>query len=403
MTAGVEPTRDYAANPSRPVDWATFDDLGGDCVIGHGADLDGVFDAAPPYEFFDFGTSGDTGSDTRIVGTIAAQTTGGGAGGDTDSLTISFRNVADDTLVFTDTTTVAFNAAISFDVDQTFNEPVRLVVEHSFVRAGAETIQFASGTIALDYATPTVTTPPTPIAPPPPGVIGDGSTTDRLIYLQQSPHEAPPHGVPTYYDWYAGPTRHDPYGGQYGASIAWGQIYLAVGHSIPSNVRVQIRGLRLYGWVGSSSSWMAIQAPSDNIQGAHFVESFAGNASVGSDIRDETANGGGISVTMVPGYNFHFWIGQWPRPSLPGYITQFASYFEARLIKDNPVGVDHTNTGDLIANGGNDLYPSTTATVGAGGAAAGAGEGRFAFLDGSWQVYGLATVDAPILVAHPVP
>ena len=70
-------------------------------------------------------------------------------------------------------------------------------------------------------------------------------------------------------------------------------MYIPRTGSNATNTRCQIRNL-MTKFLLADGTWMVVQSGSP--AGEAFLENFANNASIPADIRDESANSGGISV-----------------------------------------------------------------------------------------------------------
>ena len=131
------------------------------------------------------------------------------------------------------------------------------------------------------------------------------NTVELLISDMQGPHEARPRGVPDNQEWAFNPRiamGNDP--GDWQAMITWGQFYEPVEGNPATNTRVQIRDIKAYYLSKTDNEWHLWQE-SEVVEGAAYVEDFAGDESIPADIRTEEE---GVSVAPAgEGYNFHFW------------------------------------------------------------------------------------------------
>jgi hypothetical protein len=166
------------------------------------------------------------------------------------------------------------------------------------------------------------------------------------------------------------------------AMTGWGQIYADANAVEPTNVRIEIKNIEAYLWSNSQHVWTRVQSDVQ-VDGAHYVEDFTGNASITPDVRTEPD--GGLSVTMVSGYNFHFWPpsgrGAVSNPSDVGAV--FTTY-QARLILDDPNGPNNLAQAKYLANVGSDWWRDLTIGFGDGTNNPGVGQGRFVYLSSSW-------------------
>lgn len=253
--------------------------------------------------------------------------------------------------------------------------------------------------------------PPPVVSPIPPPV----TNLDRLIYCTKGPHELDPHGVPDgsaayggeKYDWCHNPTGLgtqnwnagkglDP-SAPNGCLIMWGQVYLGVGMALPSNTRVAVRNCRALCTDGKT--WTIIQdQKGQGIGGGAYPENFKGGSGINPNVRAEPD--GSISSKPIAGVNYHFWIGQWPRPAIPAGAIGFISTVEARLVADDATKpVD--GAGKMTVNCGIDLYnrPDQQPDTIQGGL----GQGRFCVATTSWQTMGFSTWTEAQLRALPPP
>jgi hypothetical protein len=228
------------------------------------------------------------------------------------------------------------------------------------------------------------------------GGTGGGINTLIAVTHQMShAHIDYPYG-PLGYSWEQGPdaTADHPPGG-YTAATMWGTVNF--GHSGPGgdqNVRIQLRYLELYVLV--SGVWhVGQQCNSANIgvqvQSADYTVS--GPA---ANVRDETGNGGGVSVLMPKGtvngsvaglqhWSFQFYpnTGRADVSAYVGSIQSGFTTFQTRLILDAPAGTDDRHLGNYVANSGGDWWQSLTSGYPSNGQLA---QGQMVRIpqDGSW-------------------
>jgi hypothetical protein len=219
----------------------------------------------------------------------------------------------------------------------------------------------------------------------------------RILYSMGGPHEGAPHGVPTDWSWAQQPSLDHvtPPAGM-SAITSWGQIYADATNTHPANVRVEVRNMETYVWSNSSHAWTRVQGTA-RVDGAHFVEDFAGNASIPTDLRNEPD--GGNSTGMVAGFNFHFWPtgmrGNLPNPADIGAVY---TTVQARLILDDPNGPDNRDQARYVANTGADWWRTTSAPYGDGSNNPGVGQGRFTYVTNNWSALNFYT-GGPIATA----
>lgn len=234
---------------------------------------------------------------------------------------------------------------------------------------------------------------------------GSGSGVNTLATVladMQTADEERPEGVPDGYSWAWGPTcgTSTPTNPLCTAGTYGGQVYFgASGRGTDTNTRVQIRMVEMYVYSISQAKWLVMMQANgefngNGISGGFFVEDYAGNASVPGSIRDESANGGGISV-MLPrqrdgrgvGYNFEFFGNN--RGSIPVAASDVAAGFttmQARLVLDNPGGTDDRHLANYVVNQEFDWWVNLTIGFDQGQNNPGGAQGRFRRVptDGSW-------------------
>jgi hypothetical protein len=220
------------------------------------------------------------------------------------------------------------------------------------------------------------------------------------------PNAGAPSGVPSYYDWAKGPTggygNNIPSG--WNAMTAWGQIYAEQGWNPPanSNTRVQITNLDSWYLSKATGKWIQIQH-ADTVQGAAFVEDFKNNAAKGADVKDESKNGGGTSVTAGYGYNYHFWTDR-ALILNPSDIGGIYTRFQARLILNDSNGADDRASARYLANDGADYWRDMTSGWSPDWSTnGGVGGGRFKFVTKDWQNFSMETLTPEQLLKNPPP
>ncbi len=204
------------------------------------------------------------------------------------------------------------------------------------------------------------------------------------------PHEGLPHGVWDKYDWGKKPregAKAPP--DDWTAAIAWGQLYEWVNGNPAKNTRVQIRDLAMFHLSKTDSMWHELQS-AVLVEGAAYVEDFVGDVSKPADIRNEPD--GSISVTAGDGYNFHFWPST-GRVEIPkGDVTGCFITVNARLILDDPNGVDDRDSARYLMGVGGDWWESLSAQWDNWTTNWDMGIGRFRFVTKEWQGFNLITL-----------
>ena len=244
--------------------------------------------------------------------------------------------------------------------------------------------------------------------PIPPGG-GSSGPADPYAFndsIVNAPNDAHPDGVPNYYSWYTSAAQpgwgNDPRK-DWNAVTAWGQVYAVEGFSPEQapDTRVQLRNDQLWILSKSTNVWYRAQAP--GIQGGAFASDFGNNGATGVTTKDESANGGGISVTAGNGFNYHFWPGA--RATMNPYdIAGIYSKFEARLVEDVPGGVDDRSQAHYIASSGADYWRSVDAPFASDWSNnGGVGGGRFKTVTNDWQTYSYSSLAPSVIASNPPP
>ena len=247
------------------------------------------------------------------------------------------------------------------------------------------------------FSTSTTSAPTTSASPTSAAAAVTINSLDRILYSMNGPHEGAPHGVPTSFSWAQGPSLRSvgPPAGM-SAITSWGQIYADSSDSRPANVRVELRNMETYVWSNSRNEWTRVQADA-HVDGAHYLEDFAGNSSMPANLRAEAD--GGVSTTMDSGYNFHFWpAGERGTLTEPSDVGAVYTTMQARLILDDPNGPDNRSQARYLANAGADWWRTTTASFGDGNNNPGVGQSRFTYLTSDWTAINFYT-GGPIATA----
>ncbi|RPH96522.1 MAG: T9SS C-terminal target domain-containing protein [Calditrichaeota bacterium] len=227
------------------------------------------------------------------------------------------------------------------------------------------------------------------------------NSLEDIIGDMTLPHEGRPHGVPDSFNWSKNPRRgaqQPPEG--WTAAIAWGQLYEWAEGNPATNTRVQIRDMEMLYLSKSDGQWHQLQK-SLRVNGAAYVEDFAGDVNKPADIRSE--GDGSISVTAGGGYNFHFWPSagrvQFPQNEIEGcFVT-----VQCRLILDDPAGVDDLADARYLMSVGGDWWESMTAVWDDWKTNQDMGIGRFRFITSEWKGYNMITLPTDEVRGNPPP
>lgn len=252
--------------------------------------------------------------------------------------------------------------------------------------------------------TATITPTPDPIVIPLPSPIAFDPAfhdSDRGV-----PNDAHPDGVPHSYSWYessAQPGWGNSPRTDWHAATALGAVYAVEGwHPDQApNTRVQLRDDQL--WILSKSSGKWYQAQSPSIEGGAFRSDFSGNGGRGMTTKDESSNGGGLSVTAGDGFNYHFWAGR--RADIePNDIAGVYSVFQARLVQDDLSKPDDRASAHYLAGGGGDYWRSQNAGWASDWSNNGGINGsRMKFVTNDWKSFSMETLSAEEMIANPPP
>lgn len=141
--------------------------------------------------------------------------------------------------------------------------------------------------------------------------------------------------------------------------IATGMIYTADGTAPVPGVRVAVRNLRLFVKPLRTGTWCLLDAtPAPH--GALFLENFSGDTSLPAAMQAQT--GGGVSVSLVAGRNFHFWGRRVAMPA--GGVDGVYTEYEARLIANAGTPRAALSRAAYLAAASADYWKSATAPSG---------------------------------------
>jgi hypothetical protein len=183
----------------------------------------------------------------------------------------------------------------------------------------------------------------------------------------------------------------------------WGEVFAAKGWKPAQapNTRVQIRAAETWILAKSTGKWKQVQCL-DRVVGRAYAVDYKNDANKPAQLRDESNNGGGISVVAGNGYNFHFWAG---RVGIdPSDIAGVYTKFEARLILNNPKALDDRASARYIAGSGADYWRNQTAQWASDWSNNGeVGGGRLKWVKKDWQVFAMTTLSTKQMRQNPPP
>lgn len=239
---------------------------------------------------------------------------------------------------------------------------------------------------------------------PEPALAAPCAPIDRvpslLAHDMVGQHAGRMHGVPLTYNWAKKPrvgvgNRPERHG--FTAVSAWGQVYEEAAGSPARNVRVACKDISLYILSKGSGKWRRANA-SRRVNGANYVEDFAGNASKPADLRDEA--GGAVSATLGGGWNFHLFSIRGRAPIDPNDVAGIVCTYSAKVVMDDPNGVDERHLARYLASAGADYWLDRW--VGAApGTVADVGIGKARYLTSDWLTLSMSTLSARRLERNP--
>ncbi|MBD3378513.1 T9SS type A sorting domain-containing protein [candidate division KSB1 bacterium] len=227
------------------------------------------------------------------------------------------------------------------------------------------------------------------------------NSLDQIINDMTRNHQGLPHGVPTSYSWYTGPrigTPVPPAG--WTAAIGWGQVYEWVEGNPATNTRVQIKDMEMYYLSKADHQWHLLQE-ARTVFGWAYVEDFVNDKHKTADTRMEADSS--ISVTCGDGYNFHFWPQQ-GRTLFP--VNDVDACFvtvQARLVLDDPMGVDDRDSARYLLNVGGDWWLDLDAQWDQWKTNRDMGIGRFRFVSSEWSSFNMITLSVERTRENPPP
>lgn len=187
------------------------------------------------------------------------------------------------------------------------------------------------------------------------------------------------------------------------AMTNWGQVYIPRAGSTAINTRCQIRNLTSK-LLRKNGTWETVQ--SGGPQGGAFREDFMNNEAINPDVRDESANGGGLSmivgVGQWTGFNYHFWnTGSRAVVDVNNTVAVYTSC-EARLIISNPsLPDDRANCKNLLQMGADWWLNHSGGWLPDWSANSGICGGRAKWVTTEWQTFSMCTLTPTQIRANP--
>jgi hypothetical protein len=236
------------------------------------------------------------------------------------------------------------------------------------------------------------------------------NTPQTIVDDMTLPPDAALHGVPLYYSWASGAANgsnqvpaKNVNGDWFRAMTNWGQVYIPFQGSQALNTRCQIRNV-ISQLLMKDGKWYTVQ--NGNPQGAAFIEDFENNASINAGMRDESGNGGGISVIVGvgpwQGYNFHYWsTGMRAIVDVDSVVGVFTTC-EARLIvNDTSLIDDRVICKNILQMGADWWLNQTIGWLPDWSANAGIGSGRTKWVTTDWQSFNYCSLLPTEILSNP--
>src|SRR3569833_1331552 len=223
------------------------------------------------------------------------------------------------------------------------------------------------------------------------------SAAVQLANDMSGANEGHPHGVPS--GWFE-PSLVSGNTLQGSAIEAWCGLYVGPNGNPATNTLVNIKNYTVYVLSKSTRKWTVYNlSASDNIDGGYYSETFS--VDYGTSIPFRHESDGSLSFNTVGGKVAHFY-GPWPR------IAQSSSDFgglvvtlDARVVLNNPYGVDDRSIASFLLDVGAEPYPSATGPGIENNP--GIGMGKFKYVETAWRSFSMTTLSAAELASDPPP
>jgi len=173
------------------------------------------------------------------------------------------------------------------------------------------------------------------------------------------------------------------------------------------NTRVQQRDLQMW-WLLNDGSWK-LGTHSAKPSGLMYTLNWGQNSAAYDVLRDESANGGGVSIRGVGRENYENWLWHtWAAAhAVPSNYVGAVTVFYARLILDDPKGPDDRDNAHLLAAGAGDWYKDAATGSGnnqiSGETVTYMGYSRFKYVTKEWQLFGWTSLSEAQIRANPPP
>lgn len=215
---------------------------------------------------------------------------------------------------------------------------------------------------------------------------------DGIVEDMTLPHEGRP-ALLLAREWREGPwVRNGAIPRGFRAFTVWGLLGEAAGAKVVSNVRVHLRGLRAYILGKTSGQWQLAQADLET-RVAVLREKSIAEAEVAplAEVRAEAD--GGVSVAVGDGCSLVVSPGSVRAPMDPKDVQAVLAIMEARLVLDDPQGLDQRDQASYLLGLAGDYWldipvglssPSTRGLIGGG---------RFKHVSSEWRTFAFMTLE----------
>jgi hypothetical protein len=222
---------------------------------------------------------------------------------------------------------------------------------------------------------------------------GGGSSSSTLAAQiagdMTGSNEGHPHGVPSSYDFYSGPSIGE--GNNISPNNAiewWGVLYVGPNGNSATNTLVNVRASALYWLSASTGKWTSVPMSASQVDSDFFSEDFS--VDYGTTVPMRIESDGSYSFATTSGKVAHFYA---PYPRIPvnnGDLAGVVAICEARLVLNNPSGPDDRASASFLLATGADPYPATT---GAGiENNPNIGFGKFKYVQTAWRSFAMTTM-----------
>ncbi len=202
------------------------------------------------------------------------------------------------------------------------------------------------------------------------------NSVQRCLLQMRAPVEAKGHGFNIPAPWLSwvlppvGATNMTP----------WGEVYFdRSGTPAPAGVRVELKNMETWFWSKAQKHWNRISAVK-TFAGAHYPESFVGKP-VPAPAKIEPD--GGQSITMVAGYNYHFYLGTHVPLSNRADIGGLFTTVQARLLG--------ASSAPFVINMGADWWGKPGSIPGTTSGNPASGASKWETLSGAWKAFSYYT------------